>query len=172
MMNLVVFYILAGVAGLSAALLLVARNTRHCVILLLVVLLATSAILLQLQSRILFAAQLLLLAGALVAMFFSAIQELDADGTLRELRFARQMWMVVAIGIAAGGEAGLLYWSVRKRPLARLLALGATQLERLEPTARVVLHAMVNPYLLSLEIAGVLLLTTAVAVIAVNRKRA
>ena len=172
MLNLVVFYILAGIAGLSAVLLLVARNTRHCVILFSVVLLATSGILLQLQSRILFAAQLLLLAGAVVAMLFSTIRELDTDGTLRELRFARQIWMVPVIGIAAGAEAGLLYWSIRKRPVARLLALGATQVERLEPTARVVLHAMVNPYLLSVEITGVLLLTTAVAVMAVNRKRA
>lgn len=172
MLNLVVFYILAGLAGLSAIVLLVARNTRHCVILFLVFLLATSGILLQLQSRILFAAQLLLLAGAMLAIFFSTIQQIDVSGTLRDLRFARRIWMALAIGIAAGGDAGLLYWSIRRQPVARLLALGATQVQRLEPTARVVLHAMVNPYVLSLEITSVLLLTTAVALVAVNRKRA
>jgi NADH-quinone oxidoreductase subunit J len=172
MLHLVVFYILAGMAVLGAALLLTVRNTRHCVILLFVVLLATSGIFLQLHSKILFAAQLLLLAGAVAAMFLFTVGQVDADGTLREMRFARQKWMVLAIALAAGAEAGLVYWSVRKRPVARLLALGATQVERLEPTARVVLHTLFSTYLLSFEIAVVLALVSVIGVITVNRKRA
>jgi NADH-quinone oxidoreductase subunit J len=171
MLHLVVFYILAGTAVLGAALLLTVRNTRHCVILLFVVLLATSGIFLQLHSKILFAAQLLLLAGV-AAMFLFTVGQVDADGTLREMRFARQKWMVLAIALAAGAEAGLVYWSVRKRPVARLLALGATQVERLEPTARVVLHTLFSTYLLSFEIAVVLALVSVMGVITVNRKRA
>jgi NADH-quinone oxidoreductase subunit J len=170
MLNLVVFYILAGMAVLSAVLLLATRQTRHCAVLLFVALLAAAGIFLQLQSRILFAAQLLL-AGATMAMFFFTVGQVDVDGKLREMRFARQKWMVLAIAIAAGGEAGLVYWSIRKRPLARLLALGATQVERLEPTARVILHTLFNTYLLSFEIAMVLIVVTVVATFTVSRKR-
>jgi len=172
MLSLILFYVLAGMAVVSAVLLSTARNTRHCIILLLVVLAATAGIFLQLQSRILFAVQLVLLGGVTIASFFFTAQQVDADGTLRELRFGRQKWMVLAIAIAAGGEAGLVYWSIRKRPLARLLALGATQVERLEPTARVVLHTLFTMYLLSFEIAAVLVLVAVVAVVTANRERA
>lgn len=172
MLNTVIFYILAGMAVLSASLMVTRRNTQHSAMFLTVTLFSASGIFLQLQSRLLFALELVLFAGVTMVLFFIAIQRVEGDGWLRELRFSRRKWMVLLIAIASGGEAGLMYWSIRKRPLARLLALTEFSAGKLQPTASVVLRSLFHTYLLSFEIAVVLLLIAAVGVITVNGKRA
>ncbi len=172
MLNTVVFYILAGMAVWSAALMVTRRNARHSAVLLVVTLLATAGIFLQLQSRILFAMQILLFAGGIMALFFFVIKRVDTDGTLREMQFARQKWVLLLIAIAAGGEAGLMYWSARKMPLAKLMAVAASSAGKLQLNARVVLRTLFSSYLLPLEIAVLLLFVSAVGVVTVTRKRA
>ena len=172
MLNTVVFYILAGMAVLSAALMVTRRNARHSAVIFTVTLLATAGIFLQLQSRILFATQVLLFAGGIMALFFFVIQLVDSDGTLREMQFARQKWVLLLVAIAAGGEAGVMYWSARKMPLAKLLAMSAFSAGKLPPNTRAVLRTLFSSYLLPLEIAVLLLLVAAAGVLTVTRKRA
>jgi NADH:ubiquinone oxidoreductase subunit 6 (subunit J) len=172
MLNLIVFYILAGIAVASAALLVTRRNARHSLLLLFIISLATAGIVLQLQSRILFATQLLLFAGGTMAMFFLGARSSDSDGMLRELRFSRQRWTVLLTAIAAGGEAGLIYWSMRKSPLIKALTMAGLPTRSPVPNAGAVLHGMFNTHLLAFEIVVLLLLVSAAAAATVNRKRA
>src|SRR5271165_5259462 len=162
MLSTIIFYISAGIAVLSAALMVTRRNARHALFFLFMVLLAAAGIFLQLHSRLLFAMQIVFFAGLTMAMFFFAMRSADTDAALRELRFSRQKWMVLLIAVAAGGEAGLIYWSIRKRPLIRLLALAGLPAGKPEPNVLLVLQTLFRTYSLSFEIALVLALVAAV----------
>jgi NADH-quinone oxidoreductase subunit J len=172
MSNSVVFYGLGGIAVLSASLMITRRNARHSVAFLAVTLLATAGIFLQLQSRILFAIQILFFAGATMAFFVAAIKQLNVEGVPRKAHLVRQIGMLWLMALVLGGETALTFWSVRKKPLARLLAFGATTAAKVAPDARAVMRSLFGSYQLTFAITAVLLIVAAIGVTVMTKQKA
>jgi NADH-quinone oxidoreductase subunit J len=171
MSNSVVFYGLAGIAVLSAVLMITRRNTRHSVTFLAVTLLATAGIFLQLQSPILFVTQILLFVGAVVALFVVVIKKLDIDGATGKTQILRKIATLLLILLVLGGESALIIWSVRKKPVGRLLAFGATTAAKIAPDARAVMRSMFASYQLAFAIAVVLLIVAVVGAMAMTKQK-
>jgi NADH-quinone oxidoreductase subunit J len=172
MSNSVVFYGLAGIAVLSAALMVTRRRAMQSAACLAVTLLATAGIFLQLQSRILFGMQILLFAGAIVALFVTVMKRLHLDGMPQGKQFVRRIGTLMLIVVVLGGETALMIWSVRKRPVARLLAFGSSAAAKIAPDARAVMRSLFGSYLLAFEIAVVLLVVAVVGAVVMTKQKA
>jgi NADH-quinone oxidoreductase subunit J len=171
MSNSVVFYSLAGIAVLSAALMITRRKAMHSAAFLTITLLATAGIFLQLQSRILFATQILFFAGVVVALFVAVMNRLDIDGAAGKTQFLRKIATLPLIFVVLGGESALMIWSVRKTPVARLLAFGATTAAKIAPDARAVIRSLFGSYQLAFAIAVVLLMVAAVGALVMTKQK-
>jgi NADH-quinone oxidoreductase subunit J len=171
MANSVVFYSLSGIAVSSAALMITRRTTSHSATFLAITLLATAGIFLQLQSRVLFATQILLFAGAIMALFVVVLKRLDIDGVRGKTPFLRKIATALLILLVLGGESALMIWSVRNKPVARLLAFGATTAAKIAPDARAVMRSMFASYQLALAIAVVLLIVAVVGAMAMTKQK-
>ena len=172
MSNSVVFYSLAGMAVLSAAGMITRRKAAHGAAFLAVTLLATAGIFLQLQSRLLFAMQIVLFAGAIAAMFFGVTKWLGAQGEAEKPEFTRQMGMLLVILGVLGGEGALIYWSSRKIAFARLLAFGSSTAAKMAPNARGVARSLFGSYQLAFAISLVLLVVAAVGAVTMMERKA
>jgi NADH-quinone oxidoreductase subunit J len=171
MANSVAFYSLAGIAVLSAALMVTRSKAMHSAACLTVTLLATAGIFLQLQSRILFAIEVVLFAGAMMALFVASVKRLELDGVRRKAHLLRRIGMLLLIVLALGGEAALMFWSARKMPFARLLAFGSNTAAKTAPDARGVMRSMFGSYQLAFAIAMVLLMVAAVGALVMTRQK-
>lgn len=172
MANSVVFYSLAGMAVLSAALMITRRKAMHSAAFFGVTLLATAGIFLQLQSRILFAMQIVLIAGAMTALMVGVRKWLGARGEAEKPQFTRQMGTLLVIIGVLGGEGALIYWSSRKIAFARLLAFGTSAAAKVAPNARGVAVSLFGSYQLAFAIVVVLLMAAAVGAAAMKGQKA
>jgi NADH-quinone oxidoreductase subunit J len=172
MANSFLFYGLAGIAVLSAALMITRRNAMHSAAFLAITLLATAGIFLQVQSRVFFAMQILLFAGVITALFVAVIKRLDLDGMLRKPQFARQIGTLLLIALVLGGETALLFWSIRRRPVARLLAFGSASAAKTVPNAGAVMRSLFGSYQLAVAISVVLLVVAGVAAVVMTKQKA
>jgi NADH-quinone oxidoreductase subunit J len=171
MTNSVVFYSLAWIAVLSAALMITRRRARHSVAFLAVTLLATAGIFLHLQSPILFVTQILLFVGGVVTLFVAVMKRLDLNGVRGKTQFFRKIATLLLIAIVLGGETALIIWSVRRANVARLLAFGATTAAKIVPDARSVMRSLFGSYQLAFAISVVLLIVAAVGVTAMAKQK-
>ena len=171
MSNSVVFYGLAGIAVLSASLIITRRKAMHSAACLGVTLLATAGIFLQLQSPILFVTQILLFVGAVVALFVAVMKRSDIDGGTGKIQILRKIATLLLILLVLGGESALVFWSVQKKPVARLLAFGATAAAKVAPGARAVMRSLFGSYQLVFAITVVLLIVAAVGVKAMAKQK-
>src|SRR5271163_275084 len=172
MSNNVVFYSLAGIAVLGAALMITRRKATHSAAFLAVTLLATAGIFLQLQSRVLFVGQILLFAGAIGTLFAGVMKRLDVDALLQKPQLARQIGMVLLIVGVLGGETGLIFWTSRRIPFGRLLAFGTTAAAKISPSAGAVTRSLFGSYQLAFAISLVLLVVAAVGAVTMMERKA
>jgi len=171
MSSSVLFYSLAGIAVLSAALMITRRKAMQSAACLGATLLATAGIFLQLQSRVLFATQLLLFAGAVVALFVAVMKLLCLDGVQGKTQFLRKIAISLLILLILGGESALMFWSARKTPVARLLAFGATTAAKIAPDARAVMRGLFGSYQLAFAVTVVVLIVAAVGAVAMTKQK-
>jgi NADH:ubiquinone oxidoreductase subunit 6 (subunit J) len=100
------------------------------------------------------------------------MKRLDLDGMLQGKQLLRQIGTLLLIAVVLGGETALMIWSVRKKPVARLLAYGATTAAKIAPDARAMMRSLFGSYLLAFEIAVVLLVVAAVGAVVMTKQKA
>jgi NADH-quinone oxidoreductase subunit J len=167
-----VFDILSGIALVSAALMITQRNALHSAAFFALTLLATAGIFLQLQSRILFTTQVVILVAAPTALFAFILLRLGVGISTEKSRVAGSLATLLVIMLVLGAESWLMFWSAKKMPLARLLAYGTLASPRPAPNARAVLGSLFGSYLLAAEIAMVLLVVAAVGAVLLTKQGA
>ena len=122
MLDSIIFYFFAGVAILSAALMVTRRNAIHSAVFLITTLLATAGIFLQLRAEFLFIAQIILYVGGIMVLFVFVIMLVRLDVPLHHIKFRLQKWVAFFVAIALACEVGVMFWYVRQLPSAGLLA--------------------------------------------------
>jgi NADH-quinone oxidoreductase subunit J len=167
----VIFYFFAGIAVVSAALMITRRNAIHSAIFLITTLLATAGIFLQLRAEFLFISQIILFAGGVMVLFIFVIMLVRLDVPLPQVRSRTQKWITLLVALAVGVEAGAVLWLARKLPGQGLLIPNAAPADKLPPNTEELAKVLFWTYLLPFEITRVLLLVAMVGAVVMAKKR-
>jgi len=171
MLDSVIFYFFAGVAVLSAALMVTRRNAVHSAVLLATALLATAGIFLQLRAEFLFIAQIILYVGGIMVLFIFVIMLVRLDVALHQIRFRFQKWVALAVALALGGEITAVLLLARRLPGQGLLIQAPASADKLPPNSEELARSLFSSYLLPFEISSVLLLVAMVGAVVMAKKR-
>jgi len=168
------FYVFAGVAVISAVLVVTRRNAVHSAIFLITALLATAGIFLQLQAEFLFIVQVILYAGGIMVLFVFVIMLVNLDVALRQVQFNRQKWVAGIVVLALAAQLGLVIWTAGRIPGAGPgpnAAASPAPAPQLQPNAEMVARSLFGPYVLPLEIASVLLLVAMIGAVVMAKRK-
>jgi NADH-quinone oxidoreductase subunit J len=173
MLDSIIFYFFAGVAVLSAALMVTRRNAIHSAVFLITTLLATAGIFLQLRAEFLFITQIILYVGGIMVLFIFVIMLVRLDAPIHQLRFRMQRLVAILVAAALGMEVTVILLLAHKLPGAGLLIQGSAPADKLPPNSEELAKSLFSNYLLPFEIASILLLVAMVGavVMAKNRRR-
>lgn len=171
MLDKVIFYFFAGIAVAGAVLTVTRRNAVHSAIFLITSLLATAGIFLQLRAEFLFIVQIILYVGGIMVLFVFVIMLVNLDVAVRQIQFARQKWVALAIALALAAQVGLMLWSSAKMPGQGLPVLAAAPANQLPLNSEEVARSLFDSYLLPFEIASVLLLVAMIGAVVMAKKR-
>jgi NADH-quinone oxidoreductase subunit J len=173
MLDSIVFYFFAGLAVLSAALMVTRRNAMHSAVFLIATLFATAGIFLELRAEFLFITQIALYVGAIMVLFIFVIMLVRLDSDQNKMRFRVQKLIGVLVAIALGLEVSVVVVFAGKLPGGGLLASGNAPADKLPPNSEALTTSLFNDYLLPFELVSVLLLIAMVGAVVLtkNRKR-
>jgi NADH-quinone oxidoreductase subunit J len=168
--ELVLFYLFAALAVLSAIFVITARNVVHSAVALAVTLLSVAGIFLILRAEFLAGVQVIVYVGGILVLFVFVIMLISIEKAIHERQFNRQ-WMIALI--TAGlliGELGLVLWRgkdalVLATPQPTESVLGLTG------NSQLVGETLYGNYLLPFEIASILLLVAIVGSVALAKKK-
>jgi len=170
MLDKVLFYIFAGLAIASGALMVTRRNAVHSAIFLVTALLATAGIFLQLRADFLFIVQIILYVGGIMVLFIFVIMLVNLDVALQQIQFARQKWVALIVALALSAQFGLMLWSSEKIPGQGIPVLAAPPASELPANSEAVAQSLFGNYLLAFEIASVLLLVAMIGAVVMAKK--
>jgi len=171
MLDSVIFYFFAGIAVISAALMITRRNAIHSAVFLITTLLATAGIFLQLRAEFVFVAQIILYVGGIMVLFIFVIILVRTDISLPQVRSGPQKWIALLVALVVGVEGGVVLWLARKLPGQGLLLPNPAPADKLPPNTEELARGLFGAYLLPFEIASVLLLVAMVGAVVMAKKR-
>jgi NADH-quinone oxidoreductase subunit J len=171
MLDSILFYFFAGVAVLSAALMVTRRNAIHSAVFLITTLLATAGIFLQLRAEFLFIAQIILYVGGIMVLFIFVIMLVRLDVALHHIRFRLQKFVAVVVALALGGYISAIFFWARKLPGQGFFIQQTASPDRLSPNSEKLAESLFSGYLLPFEIASVLLLVAMVGAVVMAKKK-
>ena len=165
MLNSVLFYFFAALAVGSALVMITRRNILHAALFLVMSLLATAGTFLQLQAEFLFIVQILLFAGGIMALFVLAIMLVKPRVPEPATPFTKRRLMVT--GAALVFTAQVLFAIVAGHSSLRL---AARQLDIVPRNAEAVGDALFHSFIVSFEVASVLLLVAMIGAVLMARR--
>ncbi|HXX16314.1 MAG TPA: NADH-quinone oxidoreductase subunit J [Candidatus Eremiobacteraceae bacterium] len=171
MLDSLFFYFFAGVAVLSAALMVTRRNAMHSAVFLITTLLATAGIFLQLRAEFLFVAQIILYVGGIMVLFIFVMMLVRLDVALHHIQFHLQRFVALLVILVLALETALILFYARKLPGGGLLIQGAAPADKLGPNSEELANSLFSNYLLPFEIASVLLLVAMVGAVVMAKKK-
>ncbi len=157
------FYIAAAVALVATFAVVVSRNAVHALLLLVVSLFAVAVMFYTVGAPLAAALEVIIYAGAIMVLFIFVVMMLNLGEEAAEQErqwLAPQMWVVPGI-LSAILLIELVYV---------LTVYGGLDVTRVEVPARSVGVALFGPYVLAVEIAGMLLLAALVGALHLGRR--
>jgi NADH-quinone oxidoreductase subunit J len=166
-MELLFFYIFAGVAIASAVMVVTNRNVLHAVLFLILTLFCVAAIYVILQAEFLAAVQVLLYVGAIMALFIFTVLLINVMQAQFLRQFHGQRPLAAILVVALLGETLFLLFSDFRDnfPLMRETPADLAGQSGLEVLARLLL----TDYLLLFEVASILLLAALIGAVVLAR---
>lgn len=160
------FYILAGVAVVSALLVITRRNPVHSAIFLIVTLLSVAGLFLQLQAEFLAAVQIILYIGGVMVLFLFVILLVNLEVTVRQEPFNRQWWIAGVAALVLLGELATTFYLGRGA-----FALPTPPAAALQPNTERIGQVLYQNYMLPFEIASLLLLVAMMGAVIMAKRR-
>ena len=165
-MELLFFYIFAGIAILSAVMVVTNKNVLHAALFLILTFFCVAAIYIILRAEFLAAVQVLLYVGAIMALFIFTILLIDVMQAqfLRQFHGQRPLAAILVVALLAETIFLLVSDFRGNFPLMQETppATGAAGLETLA-------HLLLTDYLLLFEVASVLLLAALIGAVVLAR---
>jgi NADH-quinone oxidoreductase subunit J len=171
MLDKVIFYFFAAIAVGSALLMITRKSAVHSAIFLTTTLLATAGIFLQLRAEFLFIVQIILYVGGIMVLFIFVIMLVNLDVAAQQIQYSRQKWVALVLSLALAGQVGAMIWRAGKLPGQGMLVRGVAAAESLPPNAEAVAQSLFGPYMLSFEIASLLLLVAMIGAVVMAKKK-
>jgi len=159
------FYFFAFMAIASAIAVITRRNPVHAALALIVTLLSLAAFYLMLYAPFVAAVQVVLYAGGIMVLFLFVIMLVNLEKNIREIQFNKQ-WMVATI--AALSLGGLLLFVFHKG--YDIFPNKFVTMPEGQNTQQIAL-VLYGPYMLSFEIASLLLLVAIVGAVVMAKRR-
>jgi NADH-quinone oxidoreductase subunit J len=167
-LNAILFYFFSALAVGSALAMITRRNVAHAAVFLVTTLLATDGIFLLLQAEFIFALQIFLYAGGAVVLFVFVIALASPTATARQAPpSSRTKFVGTALALVLVAQI-LLAITVGHTSL-RLPAMPAAIAPQ---NTEAVGAALLHPFIVSFEIASVLLLVSMIVAVVLARRRA
>jgi len=168
--ELVLFYIFATLAILSAIFVITAKNVVHSAVALAVTLLSVAGIFLTLHAEFLAGVQVIVYVGGILVLFVFVIMLISIEKAVHERQFNRQWIIALITALLLIGELGLVIWRgkdtlVLADPQPTESVLGVTG------NSQLVGEALYGNYLLPFEIASILLLVAIIGSVALAKKK-
>ncbi|MGH9700833.1 MAG: NADH-quinone oxidoreductase subunit J family protein [Candidatus Acidiferrales bacterium] len=166
LLNSILFYFFAGLAVVSAILMVTRRNVMHSAVFLITSLIATAGIYLQLQAEFLFVVQLILFVGGIMVLFVFVIMLVNLEAPVRMAEFNRRKFVGAALALAMGAEILLAIWIGR----------GDLRLHQANPLPDLNTEAVADAFfrhsVLAFELVSILLLAAMVGAVVLAKRRA
>jgi len=159
------FYFFAVMAIVSAIAVITRRNPVHAALALIITLLSLASFYLMLYAPFVAAVQVVLYAGGIMVLFLFVIMLVNLEQNIREYQFSKQWLVATVIALALGGLLVFVYvrgFDIFPQTFAALPEGQNTQQVGL---------VLYGPYMLSFEIASLLLLVAIVGAVVMAKKR-
>ncbi len=172
MLDKVVFYFFAGLAVISAILVVTRRNAVHSAIFLITALLATAGIFLQLRAEFLFIVQIILYVGGIMVLFIFVIMLVNLDVALHQVQFNRQWFVASVLALVLAAQVFFIFYvAQRSEPGRDTLGLPPAVAGRLAPNTELVGQTLFRNYMMPFEIASILLLVAMIGAVVMAKRR-
>jgi len=159
------FYLLSGVALVSAILVITRKNPVHAALALIFTLLSLAGLYLMLYAPFVAGVQVILYAGGIMVLFLFVIMLVNIERNVREEQFNQQWPIGILASLVLGGIITVVYWKG-----SSIFPQTAISLPEASNTQQVGL-ALYQTYLLPFEIASLLLLVAIVGAVVMAKKR-
>ena len=170
MLQLVLFYIFAAIAIVSAILLITRHNVVHSAAFLGSTLFAVAGIFLTLHAEFLAGVQVIVYVGGILVLFVFVIMLISVERAERERQFNRQWTIALVTAAILVGEIGYgLYQGKDSLNLPPVVPPAATA--AVAGNSEKVGVALYTYYLLPFEIASILLLVAIVGAVVLAKRR-
>ena len=169
-MTAFLFWLIAGVTGASAIMVLVTQNIVRAAAWLLFTLAGTSAIFFLLGADFVGATQLIVYVGGILVLFIFVIMLISVERSVHERQFNRQWTIGLITALLLIGELGFVLW--RGGESLGLPAPQPTQsVLGVSGNSQLVGETLYGKYLLPFEIASILLLVAIIGSVALAKKK-
>jgi len=171
MLELVLFYIFAAIAVISAIMVITRQNVVHSAAFLGATLFAVAGIFLTLQAEFLAGVQVIVYVGGILVLFVFVIMLIAVERSVHERQYNRQ-W-TIALVTSAILIAEIVYGLYRGKDSLILPAVvpPAAAAAAAAGNSEQVGTALYTSYLLPFEIASILLLVAIVGAVVLSKKR-
>lgn len=166
MLELVLFYVFAAIAVVSAILVITRQNAVHSAMFLAATLLSVAGIFLTLRAEFLAGVQVIVYVGGILVLFVFVIMLVPTDRAMFERRYNRQGKLALVTAAILVAELGYAVYSGRDA----FTFGGGVPEEAIEGNAQWVGTVLYTNYLLPFEIASILLLVAIVGAVVLSKK--
>lgn len=165
MLEIIIFYLFALIAVVSAILVITRQNAVHSAMFLAATLLAVAGIFLSLQAEFLAGVQVIVYVGGVLVLFVFVIMLVPTDRALIERRYNRQVRIAMVVAALLAVE---LIWVLSH---GSSLAVPAGDVQApVEGNSQWVGTVLYQEYLLPFEIASILLLVAIIGAVVLSKK--
>ena len=168
MLELILFYVFATVAVVSALLVITRHNVVHSAAFLGATLFAVAGIFLTLHAEFLAGVQVIVYVGGILVLFVFVIMLIAVDRSTHERQFNRQ-WTIALI--TAGILIAELVYGLTQGRESFILPAPIPSAAGIPGNSEQVGTALYTMYLLPFEIASILLLVAIVGAVVLSKKR-
>jgi NADH-quinone oxidoreductase subunit J len=171
MFDTIAFYFFAGLAVVSAILVVTRKNAVHSAIFLITTLLATAGIFLGLHAEFLFIVQVILYVGGIMVLFVFVIMLVNLDVAIRQIQFNR-MWVVaLLLTLVLGAQVYMVIHYAHTGLSEPIFRMQAAPPEALEPNTEQIGATIFGQYMLPFEIASIMLLVAMIGAVVMAKRR-
>lgn len=169
--EVVLFYLFATIAVVSALLLITRKNVVHSAVCLAATLLAVAGIFLNLHAEFLAGVQVIVYVGGILVLFVFVIMLISVEKSVQERQFSRGWIVGLVTSLILIAQLVFVVWRGKDSLLLAEADARAPSMFNFTGNAQLVGEALYTQYLLPFEIASILLLVAIVGAVALAKKK-
>ncbi|HUU50599.1 MAG TPA: NADH-quinone oxidoreductase subunit J [Nitrospinota bacterium] len=169
-MEILFFYLFAGIGTISAIMVITRRNVIHCALFLVLTFLCVAAIYVLLKAELLAGIQVLVYAGAIMVLFLFAILLINVERT-KEIRYrqGQSPWAIILATVVFAQIAYLIFKTLEDTPFKPLGELSPDKVSQIGNT-EVIGSILYTKFLFPFEVVSVLLLAAMIGAIILAKR--